>query len=97
MAVKRSYPVVKMPQPCPGCSAKMGKETQVTGVYHCTGCKGTVGTCYRGEAMALVEFDKPMENGRDGEMRYFDFTFIDTRVRIHGWFDRQTQRVVQIG
>jgi hypothetical protein len=131
MAVKRYFPVRTMPEPCPACSCKTGKETMVTGVFNCTSCGGVVGKCYRGEALAMVEFDKemvadrpcPMCEGKKvigggslpevccsacrgtgrkkvdfaTDVRYFDFTFIDTQDRIHGWFDRNTLRVVQIG
>lgn len=99
MAVKRYFPIRNHANPCPGCSAKAGKETMVTGVLQCSGCKGLVGECYRGEALALVNLDSPMQaNAAPENLRYFDFTFIgEPKTRVHGWFDRLTQNVVQWG
>ena len=123
---KRYFPTRTMPSPCPGCSCTTGKETMVTGVFNCASCGGVVGSCYRGEAMAMVEIDKDLVNDREcpdcvggfiphttlicskcggtrlkripnEDIRYFDFTFLDEGIRIHGFFDRVSLRVVQWG
>lgn len=95
---KRSFPLATMPEPCPGCSTTIGRETTVTGVYQCTGCFGLVGTCYRGEAEALVGLHEPMlANAAPENLRYFDFTFMGGEGRTHGFYDRNTRRVVQYG
>lgn len=98
MAVKRYFPLVRT-VPCPNCGAASGKETMVTGVYHCSQCKGYFGKCYRGEALTLVDLDAPIVKGsdlrRDADLRFYHFTWVDTGAVETGWFDRVTQRRVE--
>lgn len=98
MAPKRYFPVRRMEGHalCPGCGdGNEGKETMVTGVLQCTGCGGYIGKCYRGEAMALIDIDKPPVVLEDkSNCRFYHFTWIDTGEVVTGHFDRMSRRVV---
>ena len=87
---------------CPACSSKkvgtliMFERIQLR---ICRKCDAIFGTLYRGEADQIV---KPFwANGPvpDERLRYFDFEILSSSgvSREHGWYDRETGRVVQTG
>jgi len=84
---------------CPACNSS--KLTSVAcQVYVCRACDAVFGNCYRGDLYQWVipifdtNPDVPPE-----QTRYFDFTVLgsDGVSRVHGWMNRTTKRMVQVG
>jgi len=84
---------------CPACSAK-SKPLPDHFVYRCTKCDAIfsnnmiLGDSYKYVSARMTDEDVP-----EDRLRYFDFTCIGSKgvTRRHGWFDRITKLVVQVG
>jgi hypothetical protein len=60
-------------------------------------CGAIHGTCYKGEG---YEFYLPYwHEGPDGETVYVDLELLgsDGVTRFHGWINKQTRKIVQVG
>jgi hypothetical protein len=79
---------------CPGCSGQT--EYFDAGIRRCVTCDGLVGRTSMERAERYVTLDAMQANAPVERMRYFDFTF-DNKNRVHGWYDRETKKVVQYG
>lgn len=91
---------------CPGCSGQ-GKKNGINGnpcVVKCDRCGGlfTIRTIGWQECLEFVNLNAPMLANSEAQ-QYFDFCYAGPScgggkpVRVHGWFDRITKRVVQWG
>jgi hypothetical protein len=85
---------------CSACNGRLVATDRPT-LTRCSKCGGLHGSCYRGDAVALVGLDLPMqaEATSPESLRYFDLTVVGSQgvSRTHGWFDAHTSRVVQYG
>ncbi len=88
---------------CPACSSKSIKlNEKINGVSFmkvCRKCDAVFGSCYLGESYQIAkpwmsQVEPPAEN-----LRYFDLECLGSKgiSRRHGWLDRTTGLVVQIG
>ena len=88
---------------CRACSSRRIRMNQtVRGVSHlyvCRACGAVFGSCYLGDSYAvakpcLVKGDVPPE-----QTCYFDLDCLGSEgiTRRHGWIERTTGRLVQIG
>jgi len=86
---------------CPACGRKRGKKLLegFVGVYKCPKCNAIFGVCSKGESYKIVSWQWAKETPPDNELQYFDLTVLsaDGKRRIHGWRDRRTGDIVQIG
>jgi hypothetical protein len=82
---------------CPACSSENHCETGTVGVFECGNCKAIHGRCYRGEGYKF--YTPQWHEGSDGETFYLDLELLgsDGLKRFHGWIDRQTKKIVQVG
>lgn len=85
---------------CPGCGRKTSKIIDLSkSIYRCIYCQAIHGRPTLGETYLFVKsrFCGP---GIPAErMCYFDFTCLGSKglIRRHGWYDRETGFIVQIG
>lgn len=90
---------------CPCCaestigeSNRQDHET-VRGLFYCKTCGALLGTIYKGDLFGVVKFvwhDEKLDGA--AEQRYFDIVTLGTEVdRVHGWYDRHSRKVTQIG
>lgn len=82
-----------------GESNRQDHET-VRGLFYCKTCGGLLGTIYKGELFGVVKFvwHDPAVDGPE-DPRYFDITTLGNNGidRVHGWYDRLSLKVTQIG
>jgi hypothetical protein len=83
---------------CPACNGKR-RELLTGGVYRCKRCEALFGETWLGETYRFVKpwmttADVPAER-----LRYFDFLTVGSEGirRRHGWYDKQTGCIVQVG
>ncbi len=89
-----------VPVTCPACSCKRAKPTTygVT-VYECCGCGAIHGTCYLGQSYAVVLPYFVPEGTPEDDTFHYDLTCLGSEgiTRRHGWADRKTRKIVQVG
>ena len=84
---------------CPGCSGTL-KRTDDPRVYTCRACDGLIAmSIYLGDAYALVLPEFETGETAPEDRRYYDLTCVGSSglTRRHGWYNRRTRRIVQVG
>jgi hypothetical protein len=84
---------------CPCCNSKRRQAIKKQQVFVCSKCDAVYGDCYLDESYGLVKpFMSAIEVPQE-RVRYFDFTTLGSSSirRRHGWFDRDTGHIVQVG
>lgn len=92
-------------QTCPCCRKKLSQKTLntnylgISGVNECPNCGAVFGQCYKGDSSRIVlpywaESNVPMD-----QTFYFDLTTLGSAgvERTHGWADKVSRKIVQIG
>lgn len=87
------------PRACRACDNVRGNKEIRTGIFECAKCEALFGQCYLGDSYAVV---KPQMAGPDvpsERQRYFDFTTLGSKGvgRRHGWFDKESRLITQVG
>jgi len=90
---------------CPCCNKKVTIKTLntsykgIAGVHECPKCGAVFGTCYKGDSYKVVKPWMATENVPFENCFYFDLTTLgsDGIDRFHGWADKNTRLVVQVG
>ena len=85
---------------CRCCGSKVNQEqTTVRGVFECH-CGAIYGECYKGDSFRFYSPRfAPAEVGNQNDTFYLDLTTVgsDGIERFHGWIDKVTNLVVQVG
>lgn len=83
---------------CPACNRKKGIKEIGINVYNCPKCDAVFGTCTLGDSYQYASAGL-YPQGPEDDIRYFDLTCLSSKgiVRRHGWADKATGKVVQIG
>lgn len=84
---------------CPACSGtKRTAHPTIIGIYSCKGCDAVYGECYLGQSYSIV-LPYWNEDAGSENIRYFDFMTLGSKgiERRHGWYDRDTKKIVQTG
>lgn len=84
---------------CPACSSKSLKSSKHgVQIAECRKCGAIFGTCYLGESYAIASYHLYPET-KGAETFYFDLMVLGSKGldRRHGWAEKGTNRVVQIG
>jgi hypothetical protein len=88
---------------CPACNGKRLKEFKAhasirVSIQECRRCGCIFGSCYLGDSYAIV---KPWLTAQTDDMEVvpFDFTCVGSQgvTRRHGWFDKKSGYMVQVG
>ena len=90
---------------CTACNSTELAATAHHRVFECEACGGLLSTgIYRGDTSEFVNLyewhPEVVDGSEEDEQRYFDFTILsgDGSVnRVHGWFDRASKRLTQVG
>jgi len=86
---------------CPACSCKVQRETGMAGVYVCVKCDVIHGRCRLGESctFAWPRFHPNAGSIPPEQTRYFDLTCLGSEGirRRHGWVDKESKLLAQIG
>ena len=92
---------------CPACSATAIRQNQILGLsgrsYRVSTCKNCDAifsdSIYYGDFLDIIHMKFADPEPPPSQTRYFDFTTLGSKgiQRIHGWYDVNTRRVVQIG
>jgi hypothetical protein len=84
---------------CTACNSTELTATKHIQVFKCEACGGLLSTgIYRGDVSDFVNLYEWHTGVEDA--RYFDFTILSgdlTVGRVHGWFDRKSKRLTQVG
>ena len=86
---------------CPSCGASSSQWKGYKNwwrIFICTKCDGIFGTCYLSDSYGIVSKYLTQQTS-DMEVRYFDFITLgsDGIDRRHGWYDKLTGKLVQVG
>lgn len=84
---------------CPACSCTRRKATKLVQVFTCSKCDAIYGDCYLGESYGIVKALMTAVDVPHEQQRYFDFTTLGSSGigRRHGWYDRATGYITQVG
>lgn len=90
---------------CPGCGKAISNKTLntnhlgVIGVHECPKCKAVFGQCYKGDSYKIVKPYMSTENVPFENCFYYDLVTLGSAGidRIHGWADKATRLIVQVG
>jgi len=87
---------------CPGCSGSLTPLTTDPRMGVCDHCGGFVGieTLPYSTACCYVDLRADMVDGEMKNTKYFDFDLKlpnGKEIRVHGWFDPNTKKVLQYG
>lgn len=86
---------------CPACNSKRRTATKHPQIFTCDECDAIYGDCDLANS-GVVKPQMTAKGGKgipDEQLRYFDFTTADSQGvhRCHGWYDRNTGFITQIG
>lgn len=84
---------------CPACGHRWGYRRGAQ-LMECADCDAIFGTLYLGDSYAIVKPAwHPAPEKVTDTLRYFDFTVLGSAGigRRHGWYDKATGLIVQIG
>jgi hypothetical protein len=94
---------------CPSCCKRisikaynapyMVKGRQMHSVHECPHCGAVFGSCYKGDSYSIVRPDWAPNDTPMDDCFYYDLDVLgsDGIIRIHGWADKKTRRIVQVG
>ena len=84
---------------CPACSSTKRTAVKDGMVYTCDHCGAIYGFCSLGDSYEFVlpymaKSDVPPE-----QQQYFDFTCLSSKglMRRHGWYDKVSKLITQVG
>ncbi len=84
---------------CTACNGRTRKTEDIQ-IRICEDCGGLIGTVRRGDLHNHVDTRNwANEDIEQDRVRYFDLKVLGSNgvVRIHGWYDLDTKRIVQMG
>lgn len=89
--------VIQFYQTCPACSGR--RHLGIFGEWHCDVCGAVFGGVDYSVVRHYVDLTRWAPDAGFDNAQYFDFTYWDLtgKHRVHGWVDRTTKQVVQIG
>jgi endogenous inhibitor of DNA gyrase (YacG/DUF329 family) len=87
---------------CPACSGSVKLNQTVNGVPFmkvCRKCDAVFGDCYLGDSYRIAKPWMSAVEPSPENLRYYDLTCLGSAgiTRRHGWIDRATGLIVQVG